>query len=301
MFHLRTFSEFVLFEGGKALDSVRPIKQSEVPATVKSIEDTLFPVLKLREWNKDVLLIGSAGKKADPEETSGDIDLGIAMDQFFENNALGGSIEDAIGTIYTLVKNAFPEWEIKWMKGLEVISIAFPIGGDIDNGCVQLDLLPLKDMDWAKFIYTSPDYRKNESRYKSAHRNWLFAAVLSAITEDHQFDDAGNKLGFTGYMMRLNDGLSKIKKSYVGKKGLKKTAEIVKGEERLITKSPKEFVQFVFGEKYAPDDVRTFEDAIHIINAPDFKWKDKKEEILENYVRFLNRVKLPIPAEVSAK
>jgi hypothetical protein len=295
MLHLHSFSEF-LFEGGRALESTRPIKQSEVPLTMRAIERTIFPVLGLEDWNKDVLLIGSAGRKLDPEETSGDMDLGVVMDLFAKKH--GTSPERGLEYLYLILKTEFPEWEFKWMKGLEVVSLAFPIEGDVKNGYVQVDFLPLKDMEWASFIYYSPDYRKGESKYKSAHRNWLFAAILSAIIEEETFDDAGNKLGFAGYMMRLNDGLSRIRKSFGGKRGLLKNPKMVKDEEKFITRSPKEFVEFLFGPGFVQEDVRTTEQVINIITGADFKWKDKRDEIVSNYKRFLGRVKLEVPSEL---
>lgn len=263
---------------------------------MRAIEKTIFPALGLEAWDKDVLLIGSAGKKLDPSETSGDLDLGIVMDLFAKKH--GTAPERGLEYLFLLLKTEFPHMQYKWMKGLEVVSLAFPIEGEDDNGYVQVDFLPLKDMEWAKFIYYSPDYRKGESKYKSAHRNWLFAAILSAVIEDITFDDAGNKLGYTGYMMRLNDGLSKIRKSFGGKKGLLKNPKIVKDEEKFITRSPKEFIEFLFGPGYVQEDVRTTEQVINIITGANFKWKDKRDEIVSNYKKFLGRVKLEVPSEL---
>lgn len=298
MKHIHTFNDF-LFEGGKALDNTRGIKQSEVQATLDSIQDNVFPALGLSSWGTDALLIGSAGKKEADDDTSGDLDVGIPMKEFCEKHG----VVDALGLkyVYDILKRAFPEFQIKWMRGLEVVSMSYPIKGDPNLGYVQVDFLPLKDMEWAKFIYHSPDYRKGESKYKSAHRNWLFAAILSALTEDEIKDENGNILGFSGYMMRLNDGLSKIKKTYVGKKKLLKNPVIQPEHEELITRSPKDFLEFVLGSGIQPKDAETFEQVYGIISGPDYKWKDKLPQIKESLVRFLNRVKLQIPDELKKK
>ena len=62
-------------------------------------------------------------------------------------------------------------------------------------------------MDWAKFIFYSPDYRKNESKYKSAHRNWLIQSILSALKEVESKDEEGNVENYSAYSLRLSDGI----------------------------------------------------------------------------------------------
>lgn len=296
MRHLQSFNEFSLFEGGKAIEIARGIKQSEVKATVDSIEETLFPVLGISGWGKDALLIGSAGKKLADEDLSGDLDIGVPIKEFADNQGI--SEDMALKYLYDTLRKNFPEFQARWMRGVDVVSVGYPIKGDPNLGYVQVDFIPLKDMNWAKFIYHSPNYRKGESSYKSAHRNWLFAAILSTITEDEQHDDKGQLLSFSGYMMRLNDGLSKIKKSFVGKSKLLKNAKNLKDEEQLITRSPEEFIEFILGPGLKQKDVETFEQVWHIMSSPGYKWAEKLPQIKSEYVRFLRRVKLNIPAEI---
>lgn len=298
MRHISTFTNF-LFEGGNALKSARPIKQSEVQQTLDSIRDVVFPALGISDWGSDALLIGSAGKKESDDATSGDLDIGIPMSEFCEKHGVDQSM--GLKYVYDILRRTFPEFELVWMRGIEVVSLSYPIRGNPSNGYVQVDFLPLKDMEWAKFIYHSPDYRKGESQYKSAHRNWLFAAILSVLTEDEQYDGDGNLIGFSGYMMRLNDGLSKVRKSFVGKTKLLKNPISIKDDEQLITRTPADFIEFVCGPGYKPKDVATFESLYHIISGPDYKWSDKLSEIKTTCIKFLNRVKLQIPDELKKK
>jgi len=291
MRHILTYK---LFEGGNAIDMVRPIKQSEVAPTLAAIEEVVLPELGLDGFGKDCMLIGSAGKKKDDWDESGDIDIGFAVDSFVENNTINN--EQAPKHLYDMLRRKFPMYQAKWMRGLEVVSFGYPIANDPVKGYVQIDFIPVKDMKWAKFIYYSPDYRNDESKYKSAHRNWLLAAIISQIVEDEEFDADGNKLGYSGYMLRLNDGLSKIRKSYVGKTKLLKNARKVK--DVPVTKSPTEFVKFLFGDGIKPADVGTFENAWRIINDPDFRWADRVGDIKDALENFLRRVKLPIPSEM---
>lgn len=291
MRHLITYK---LFEGGNALELARPIKQSEVAGTLETLEEVIFPALGLSGFGDDVMLIGSAGKKKGPDDESGDIDIGFAVDKFAEANGIDPS--QALKYLYDKLNREFPVFEAKWMRGLEVVSFGYPIANDPGKGYVQIDFIPLKDMNWAKFIYHSPDYRKDESKYKSAHRNWLFAAIISQVIEDEEFDVDGNKLAYNGYMLKLSDGLSKIRKSYVGKTKLLKNAK--KTEDVPVTKSPAEFVKFLFGDGIKPNDVATFEDAWRKTTDPDFRWADRLDDIKDALIDFLRRVKLPIPAEL---
>ncbi len=275
--------------GGKAVQGIRSIKQSEVAETIQDFQRKIFPLLQIEE--SDTLVIGSAGNKPNPEDLSGDIDIGIAINRLQENFGE----EDTEQTIYNILRENFPKMEINWMKGIHVISTAWPIMGEAENGHVQLDILPIDNMDWAQFIYHQPDYSIQESKYKSAHRNWLFAAILSVMEENKVFDKEGNLVQFDGYLMRLSEGLIKIRKSYQGKTKLLKNPYILREQEEVYTKSPQEFVGFLFGDDTDPIEVTVFENTweltkkVHPNDLPKIK---------ESLVRFLNRVELKIPSEI---
>lgn len=275
---IKSFNQFVfesfdpINEGGKVFDDASKIRKENVDATIKDIEENLFPSLGL-SLDKNVIKLGSAGHA----DLSGDIDFGV----------IGIPLED----LHETMKVKFPDKEINFMKGLEVLSTTWPIkGGD---GEVQVDLIPVYDKEWTKFVYGYPE----GSKYKSAHRNWLFMAVLSAIKENVERDaDTDEPVAYDGFMMNLNKGLFAIKKNYQGKTKILKHGQIV--EEKLITMDPDKFVKFVFGKEYGQKDVETFEDCLHIINKSEFKWQDNIEDIKKNLKKFLDRVKLPIPKEL---
>jgi len=263
-----------IFEGGKVFhDETKRINKDQVDATISDIEKNLFPTLGLKLDN-NVIRLGSSGHS----ETSGDIDFGIiGMD---------------LSKLHDLIKSKFSN-KTNFIKGLEVLSIEWPIEGDEENGLVQLDFIPVYDRDWTEFIYKYP----TESKYKSAHRNWLFMAVLSSIRNNVEKDETTDEpLSYDGYMLNLNKGLFSMKKDYQGKTKILKHGQIV--DDKLITTNPKEFVEFVFGKGYKPKDVRTFEECWHIINNDNFKWIDNIDDIKKNLKKFLSRVELPIPTEL---
>lgn len=294
-----------LNEGGSAIRSARSIKQSEFAGTLEHIKDTLFPLLSIDPSpdSEEFLSIGSLGKKRDDSQTSGDLDLGYDCQAFAKKHRI--PIEACSSKVYETLIEKIPKVlgflpEIRHLAGFKIVSLAWPINGDASNGLVQVDLIPLTNMDWSKFIYYSPDYRIGESKYKSAHRNWLFSAILSARKNILETDPSGEILDFDSPVLKLSDGLFWHKKSYRGvMKPRLKNPQKISGSERFITNNPQEFIDFTLGPGYTLDDVKTFEDVFSIITGPDFDLKEKLPEIKERYIDYLNRVKLPIPTELN--
>ena len=299
IFNYSQFSK--IFEGGAAIKSSRPILQKEAGKTLAHMENVLFPLLGNGKFDKDYILIGSLGKKKNPEDSSGDIDLGISKD--FLTDKFGVSGNQILSFLYEKLKKELPEIlgyepEMKLMPGLNVLSVEWPIEADPANGTVQLDLIPLSDMDWAKFIFYSPDYRKNESSYKSAHRNWLFQAILSALKKVKDRDDDGNILDFDSYVLRLSDGIFKNSKSFSGVTKRLARAKILPGSEEFITKDPQQAIELMFGPGYKPDDFKTFEDTWKVVTSKEFIHADKIGEIANDLIRYLNNGNFEIPIGV---
>ncbi len=300
---IHNFSEFnKLFEGGAAIKTSRPIKEYEVKKTVDSIEKELFPIIGGGEFNKDYLLIGSIGKKKNESDESGDVDLGISKK--FLADKFSSSEDQVLDLLYSKLKLELPEKlgfepEMKLMKGINVLSVSWPIEGKIDNGTVQLDLIPISDMDWAKFIFYSPDYRKNESKYKSAHRNWLFQAILSALKNVTRKDEEGRIVDYDSYALRLSDGIYKNKKTYQGVTKRLSRPETVKGTtSEFITRDPQKAIELMFGTGVNPEDVKTFEDAWVLVSSPGFKYAEQLEDIKEDLKRYLTNGGYVIPTEI---
>ena len=300
---IHNFTAFAkIFEGGAAIKSSRPIKESEVERTIQHMKEVLFPLIGNGELDKDYLLIGSIGKKKSPSDTSGDIDLGISQD--FLSQKFGISPDQSLQFLYDKLSTELPdvlgyEPDMKLMKGINVISIAWPIEAETNNGTVQLDLIPISDMGWAKFIFYSPDYRKNESKYKSAHRNWLFQAILSALKDVTRRDENGDILDFDTYALRLSDGIYKNKKTFQGVTKRLKRPDTVKGQSVFVTRDPQELLNLMFGGGVKQESVKTFEDTWKIVTSPGFKYGDRIEDIKQDLIRYLTNAGYVIPTEVA--
>lgn len=300
------FSGFTaIFEGGQAIKTSRRIREDEFPKTLESIQEKLFPILGFdpKKKGKQYIVIGSIGKKASPSDTSGDLDLGYNGPEFARRN--GVDYKQCSKKVYELLHESLTEelgfeTEMKLMPGLNIVSLAWPIEGDQTKGFVQLDLIPLSDMDWAEFIYYSPDYKQSESSYKSAHRNWLLAAILSARKNVLAIDDQGEVMDYEKPVLILSDGLYWHTKSYRGTRIPRlKHSKKIEGSERFITNDPQEFIDFALGPGYSPNDVKTFEQVLKIIENPAFDLHYKLPEIKETFLEYLERVGLEIPSEIN--
>lgn len=301
-----SFSKFiVLNEGGAAIKTSRRIREDEFPKTLESIKKILFPILSIdpNKNKEEYIIIGSIGKKKNPEDTSGDLDLGYDSSWFARTHNV--DIKETSTKIYELLSEKLPEAlgfdpELKLMKGLKIVSVGWPIEGDPERGIVQLDLISVSNMEWAEFIYYSPDYKIGESKYKSAHRNWLLAAILSARREILSKDENDEVMDYNSPVLILSDGLYWHTKSYKGKlKARLKHSKKIEGSERFVTRDPQEFIDFALGRGYKPSDVKTFEDLLKIVKSPDFELKDRLPEIEERFIEYLKRADLDIPSEIN--
>jgi hypothetical protein len=308
MNRLLNFSSFLkLFEGGNAIKDSVGIKEIQFPKTLESIKSDLFPIIGLNpdDMNDKWVIIGSIGKKENPEDQSGDLDIGYDVRWFSRTNGISQKqasefIEEKLENNESLDQIFGVHLPTKLMKGLNITSIGWPIEGDLKNGLVQVDFIPIYDMNWAEFIYYSPDYKKKESKYKSAHRNWLFSAILSSRANVLERDSKGDVFVYETPVLVLSDGLFWHTKSYKGKliPRLARSKKI-DGSERFVTNDPQEFVDFVLGPGYKPENVRTFEDVFNIITSPGFELEDKLGDIKTKYIEFLNRVGLELPIELN--
>lgn len=306
-----SFLEFMknVNEGGAAIKSSRSIREDEAQETINHIKSVIFPIVGLSPDKEfvDYMIIGSIGKKLNPDDLSGDIDLGYDGSEFARKNGIG--FKECSRFLQGVLTEKIPqvlgyELEMRALPGLNILSIGWPIKGEMSNGVVQLDLIPVTNMNWAKFIYYSPDYRIKESSWKSAHRNWLLSAALIAQKEVLDRNEGGEVMDYKKPVLLLPSGLWFHTKTYKGeryKKGdLKmrlKNPQKVQGSEEFITDDPQEFIDFALGSGYKPEDVRTFEQVLKIMTSPNFKYREFLPEIKEKFIELLNRTKLPIPPE----
>lgn len=190
-----TFKQYLqsnrIDEGGKAT-----AKYGTVRATKSDIEAALLFVSKATGISlatlKDNLLGSGSQTLAGTKKDSGDIDIAIHDDK---NRS---SIEDAMKSAVGISPRK---------TGGNVLSYAVPVG---DERRVQVDLMFVPSLDWAKFSYHS----EPGSRFKGAIRNLLiYALVLNSQEKDKDVrvkSDDGHDMVRASRSFQLDTGLKRV-------------------------------------------------------------------------------------------
>lgn len=291
-----------ILEGGNAIKIARGIRQDEVNATLEDIKKNLFKkYFKLDE--EMYCLLGSAGKKAKPEDLSGDLDMGIFIPPlavYFNCEMDKASI---INNLTNFFKKHFPKLELYPSVGLGLISVGWPIKSD-QGGYVQLDLMLSDNIEWTKFAWHSPDLGKLESKYKGAYRNAILQAICDAgvyevVTQPEDTDKIkkGEKIQIDKQNFDRLRGLTRVVKSFVGKKGaIIKTPVTI--SRAIETNVPEDFCKIVLGPDFSTKDANSFESLLAVTNSKNFRHFKKKDEIIENTKRILQEINMPLPEEL---
>lgn len=277
--------------GGNAINISRPITLEEAQEVIGYLDLVIFPRLGIYTSNYSVL--GSYGKKL-PGQTYGDIDIAVYLNDAIQEDQEIPFLVDSL---------EYNGYSTKVNHGFKIVSFACPIyTRDFKNseGFAQIDLMISPSLEWSNFIYHSPNFRKNESKYKGLYRNILLMAL---ITEPQKWivketSDGGIE-EIEVNILRYPKGIYRVRKNFMGKKGLVKNGKNVPGSEEFITNEPSEIIQMTVGGKYRIHDIDTFEKLWGIVMSPGFKWINKREDIIKRFVECLNEQKLSIPEEVS--
>lgn len=248
--------EYLLLEGGNALKT-SPITQAEFTR----VKDELTHHVKTVLEPKQLAFIGSAGKKPNPTDTSGDIDIAAEIDTDTVNDRL---------------KDLAGDQPHRAMPGINVYSFGYPVRDKI----VQVDLMPVPSVRYASWVMNAhpADLKRG---LKSAHRNeLLFAIAKHADTDVTKTDDNGDPLEITRYFLDLSQGLFRGTQSRLGKNGkIKKNFSTVSRE--LVTTDPRRLVKLFFGDHVRPTDVQTYHDTLAMINADKFKHAASRDKIIQ--------------------
>jgi len=290
---VKLFEQFIL-ESGNAISDSRPFEQEEIPGTVTWIEKNVFPSLGINGLGDDAAILGSAGKKL-PGVTSGDIDMALSADKIA--GTLGASLNDVIFKFNDALKNIGLDTAMN--VGLKQISIGAPIDGDYKNGTGQVDFMLSRDLKWSEFMYHSPDFTKDESKYKGAYRNILLMSIIGkSFYEITKETEDGETAEYEAYVIRLNKGIFKVRKSFEGKRGLLKNAKLLKEFDKEITNAPDDITDILFDNNVKAKDIMTYEKLKALLESASFKFTDKVSDILKEFKKKLVENKLPLPEDL---
>ena len=265
--------ENLIQEGGNAVQS-NPIPAIIAPKVYDEIEKKVHSISKFK--NIDMAALGSIGKKAD-DQTNGDIDIAVKVDTKDELNEI--------------VDTCFGNCEINYNTMKTITSFGYPYNIDGYKGIAQVDFMIVKNMDWAKAYFHSPNLKTGESKYKGVVRTTLLNDIISCIpvkdAKDEYFEDGvtvkrhwKHTFNTEGIFIQLVD--------FCGKNGKPvKNGKKLKEFEKLVTNDPINMIKFIFGDNGDINDINSAESlwkAIH--DKKKFSWGD---EVLKNIEeKFIN-------------
>jgi hypothetical protein len=283
----------IINEGGGAIASSRPLTWDEAQELYAWVTENISPKFGISK--EDLQVIGSYGKKP-IGETHGDLDIAVSADAVMRaNNLQKEEVIDFIDEI--LVSMGL---ETKKMIGFKQVTAGIPIPGTSD--IAQVDFMLSPGLEWSKFIYHSPDFRSNESRYKGVYRNLMLMAIITEASKDIlKKTPAGDVEELETNVIRFPEGIWRARKSFMGKKGLVKTGQLLKEFDKFVTLNPQEVTEMAVGEGYTPDNINTFEKLWHLVTRDKFVHSDKLDDILSKFSQNLKGAGLPYPEEAKEK
>ncbi len=291
-----SFKQFLL-ESGKATAAYSTARAtaSDIRAALKFVSRVLD--IPYRDLQDDLLgstSITLSGQKED----SGDIDIAFSMEQS-DIDSTNKKMLDAVNG------------EGKYNAGTRVGSYAVPVNGKK----VQVDLMFVRNKDWAKFSYHSS--QGIDSKYPGAVRNIILATALAHTQEpgkDFVMRDADGKvIARASKSIKLDTGMQRLFKmaKFNPKTGkYSSTLEKVNPEdlEKFLkdmgkyinfshreetTDNPDDVAEFIFGKGVSARDIMTAENVIKHI-----KKLKNSTEILSASREQLEKNKLPVPSEL---
>ena len=291
-----SFKQF-LTESGKATAKFE-VQRAE-PADVKASLEFVSKALGIPYDTLKNDLLGSTeltllGKKKD----SGDVDIAMSLED-----------SDAEQINQKMLKASGGEGG--YNAGTKVGSYAVPVNGKK----IQVDLMYVKNKEWAKFAYHSAIGRG--SVYPGSVRNIIMLTALAHTQEPGKDfvmrDEDGKAIIRASKSVKLDSGMERLfKMAKVNAKTGKynKTIETVDpkdieahlkslgkdikfSQEKEHTDVPDEVAAFIFGKGVKAADVMSAENVIKHI-----KKLKNANEIIEASRKELERLKLPVPKEL---
>lgn len=272
--------------GGKAIKNTTRINQENVRDTMEDIYCRLIILIGIKTENTSIL--GSTGKKK-MLSSSGDIDLAVSVTAILKNNKNLKTKEDAIR--FVAEKANLRVDNVRILKGIGIVTMGWPIintDGKQSGEVVQLDLMMTDNVEFASWMYFSPN--EYDSPYKGLYRN----SLLSAIS--HYANRQGDNEEWSRFMLHFEKGLSRVKESRRGKKGLLKNPKVLERSESI--KDADVIVHILLGPSFNASEIMTFEDILSAFMSRDFIWKDYRSEIAKMVIIDLNKKEFPIPKEI---
>jgi len=251
------------------------IHHINIPSTVQYINDNIFANIGI---GKDgFAVIGSACKVG----ASNDIDIAIDINSL----NLGATKKQILVHFLEEIEKFSDQVKIIW--GFNIISFAQRIqnfNGRQDNEYVQVDLMFVDNLEFAKFAWHSPG---DESEYKGVHRNLLLSAIAKSIRFkllEFDKDNRGYELPaiWEKLWFDVQRGIVEGVQSRIGK-----TGKILKSHKtissKVISTDPDTISKALLGDFCTVDNTYSVEEIIKVINSENFIHKNVLKTIQKRF------------------
>ena len=267
----RDFINSPLLEGGQAIKNSVKISQAEVREILPDLLVKIATTLNVSKTS--VKLIGSAGKKPNDSDLSGDLDIAVELDP----ESVKSKLEELAGDNQSRV-----------MQGINVYSFGYPV----KNKIVQVDLMPVENIKFAEWSYQANSLDL-EQGLKGAQRNELFFAVAKFMPQEIMSSDADGPIEYKRFFYDLSKGLMEGVKSRKGKKKTAKNFSTL--DKKVITSDPNKIAKMMFGKHTTAESLSTFDGTLEAIRNPGFLYHDHVREILDLAKDGIKKKNLKIP------
>lgn len=214
----------------------------------------------------------------------GDIDIAIQLPW----------TDDNVKKVKQYGLEQLPVNEVVVSQGLKLVSYGY-----VDNNTNlvhQVDIMFTENIKYSEFMYYSPDYTKNESRFKGLYRTNLLIICAGNIPLDtnqyhntyytnNDFDGkyTGELKEFYKYTLTYDNGLELRKKSTLGKTRMCKKAYTISKEK--ITDDIMQILTMIFGDNIDYNMSTSYENIIKTLYSPDYKYgMEVRNNILKEFL-----------------
>ena len=276
--------EFLITEGGNAVAANSELPKQYLDSTVKN---------GLKIWNLDSLKYEIIGNKSKP--VLGDIDVAVSTEQL--NELLGINYDYDKKSFYEKLKqhvesnvpSNIPTPAFKINTGLDQLHLNVPIidenGNSVksteipkEDGYVQIDLM-IGDLNFMiKALSGAP-----ESKYKAALRNILLMNIMS-----HSYEPTEDPNKMKRYQFNWKKGLQSAD-VITNEKGKQEKQNI-----KTVYTDMDDVAEFLFGKNVTFNDINTLEKLIKLVKGNTFRYKNKRTEILNDFKKELDRLKVKL-------
>lgn len=264
--------------GGNAIKNSVPVQARNARKIALSISESLQ-----NYFNVPTAILGSVMKKSD-DMYCGDIDIAIQL-PWTDNN---------VERIKQYGLEHLHITEVVISQGLKLVSYGYK---DNNTNLVhQVDIMFTENIKYSEFMYYSPDYIKNESRFKGLYRTNLLIICAGNIpldkniypntyyiNEDFDGKYTGELKEFYKYTLTYDTGLELRKKSTLGKTRMCKKAYTISKEK--ITDNIMQILTMIFGDNIDYNMSISYENIIKMLYSTDYKYgSEVRNNILNEFL-----------------